>query len=356
MPSDGGYVGTLAVVTCSISPPIGVWQNISPQEFTTPSDLETVAVGVDVRSGAVYAAASDKTVPNNILNGATGVMTSTDCGASFHLASTGTNSDVLKTGDPWAIVVTVDGIIFINNGYGDHPTLYRSTNSGKDFEALNVNPDGSASDFVQHVAVDPTDPKHLLVRFHELCASPHTVVCLSETYDTGDHWRVIDGPPELTGFNEGGDLAVLDHDTYFFTGDNGADLRVNGTWQRVLSGATHGAAYIASDGRLYLGVVSDALYVSSSNPLGATWQRLPGSPGATTLIDDGTTLYASNYEQYGGQPLFSASIHDVTMPSTQWQNAPQSVARGATHFAYDPIHHYVYGSNLGGGLWRLRVQ
>lgn len=81
----------------SSSANVGVWQDISPPEFRTPSTMETLTVAVDpVHPNVVYATAG------NVTNGGhqgTGVMKSADCGKSWTKISTGRNASHFDGGD-----------------------------------------------------------------------------------------------------------------------------------------------------------------------------------------------------------------------------------------------------------------
>ena len=114
-------------------------------------------------------------------------------------------------------------------------------------------------------------------------------------------------------------------------------------------GSYAGVTTIAPDGTVYLASGS-AIYSSNSNPLGQTWTKLAGSPRASVITNDGTSLIAS----YGGttaHPAYIASLTNVT----QWTNMTDSpdMGRGANQLAYDPVHHIVYAADWAAGLWRV---
>jgi hypothetical protein len=392
--NDGGGADAGKLVhPCGDLPAAGAWQNISPPAFASPTNMETLAVVVDPSDGSVYAAAGNKT---NGGNGGTGVYKSTDCGATFALVSTGTNGDKLASGDPWAMLVDPDhpGTLYINNGYGNDPTIYRSTNGGVDWTALNPDPQqvtGSGLPFVQAIAMDPHDSAHLAVTFHVNCGSPYTPWCFSQSSDGGATWHLFNGPVSVPGFTIGGwteasSISILGASAYIvlspagvhYTGDGGA------TWTLVVASIDYtsygGSTHILPDGTLYVGNSGGSIYESASaaghDPPFAIYQapslpvpmpRLPyetglspavtalaGSPQVTQIIDDGVSLFASNNLQYGTPIFYTAALASPTV----WTPMPDSICangacRGSNEMAYDGAHHIVYSANWGAGLWRL---
>lgn len=388
----GGADAGRTVLPCGSLPAAGTWQNISPPAFASPTNMETLAVVVDPSDGSVYAAAGNKT---NGGNGGTGVYKSTDCGATFTLVSTGTNSDKLASGDPWAMLVAPDhpGTLYINNGYGNDPTIFRSTNGGVDWTELNPDPPhvtGSGAPFVQAIAMDPHDSAHLAVTFHTNCGSPYNAWCFSESSDSGATWHMFNGPVSVPGFTisgwtEASSISILGASAYLvlspagvhYTGDGGA------TWTLVLayidSTSYAGSTHILPDGTLYIGNSEGPIYQSASAPghdppfaiyqapsLPVPMPRLPfdsglspavtalqGAPTVTQIIDDGVNLFASNcYPQ--GSSFYRSTLANPTV----WTQMPDSicangVCRGSNEMAYDSAHHVAYSANWAAGLWRL---
>jgi hypothetical protein len=284
---------------------------------------------------------------------------STDCGATWTAQTTGENSDKLFTGDPWAMLIDPGNpdVIYMNNGYGDDPTLYKSTNAGVDWTALWPHPEWKQTSHVQAIAMDPADPEHLAVTFHTTCESPYNGMCLSRSNDGGDTWELFDGPSAITGWSEGASLAILGPTTYLLTfgfgggawySDNEGD-----TWTEVVPGNfdgsyTGGTANV--DGVLYLGG-ANSLYKSTSDPLGSAFEKIEGSAKVTVMISDGTNLYGGYAWNYDGNPMYSAPLSNLAT-WTQNTTAP-SMGRGPYQMAYDPVHHVIYSASIGAGLWRM---
>ena len=343
---------------CGNLPAPGTWEDVSPAAFKNPSNMETWAVVIGLQDQRIYAAAG------NITNGCggdkpckgTGAMESTDCGATWTAKSTGKNSDKLLTGDPWAMVIdpTNPDVIYINNGYGNDPTLYKSTNAGVDWAQLSTNPQKGVQSSVQDVAMDPNDPKHLAVSFHDNCDKPNNPMCISTTKDGGDSWTLINGPSALTGWQEAATLSVLGPTSYlyaaagaWFTSDSGT------SWTKVVDQGFY-ASYAGSttivNGTLYL-TGGNTVYKSTSNPLGSVFTSIPGSIRASSIVSDGTTVWAGNAWDYGGTPMYSAPLSNLSM----WTKNTVSgtMGRGPYQYAYDPTHHILYSASIGAGLWRI---
>lgn len=333
---------------------VGVWENISPPEFVNPSNMETLAVVVNPVDQAVYAAAGNKTNGGDI---GTGVYKSVDCGATWKLVSTGAGSDKIKSGDPWAIMLDAtnpDTTLYINNGYGNDPTIYRSTNGGVDFTALSPHPKWGVRSFVQAIAMEKANPKHIAVSFHQDCEAPNTALCLSSSTDSGETWTPFNGPPELTGWQEAATLTILGPTSYLFGAAGGWYTPDSGkTWTKVLKEGFYasyaGSSNVAPDGAVFW-AGSDSVYRSTSNPLGAEWASLGNSGRRSVVIDDGVNLFASWAWDTFGKPFYTAKLSD---PTVWTQMESPTISRGPNQFAHDPTHHIIYSANWGAGLWRL---
>jgi photosystem II stability/assembly factor-like uncharacterized protein len=344
---------------------VGTWESVEPAAFHSPSNMQTIAVAVNAQEGSVFAAASNKT---NGGNGSTGIYKSTDCGASWSMWNTGAGQANLATGQLWAMLIDPDSpqTMYVANGYGDGPTLYKSTNGGVDFsplapDASNVLP--SHNNFVQAVAIDPGQSQHLAVTFHDDCGAPLSPLCLSQTTDGGATWTEFNGPAEVTGWREGATLSIFGPSNYFYACDVGAWYTSDGgkSWTKALPqgvfGRYAGSTDIAPDGTAYIGVPNLGMFYSRADStatppvlLGSSWTLIPNSPQSTNVIDDGVELIAA---QVSGPPFFSASI---SMPAT-WTHMPTpAVQDGSNEMAYDPAHHVVYSANFENGLLRLVTQ
>jgi hypothetical protein len=389
----GAEAGTgTEVRSCADLPAAGAWQNISPPAFSEPANMETLAVVVAPDDQTVYAAAGNRT---NGGDKGTGVLKSADCGATWTLASTGTNGDKLATGDPWAMLIDPahSEVLYINNGYGTDPTLYKSTNGGVDWTELAPDPEhvtGTGAPFVQAIALDPRDGAHLAVTFHANCGAPYTPWCFSQSPDGGATWHLFNGPTSVPGFTitgwmEASSISVLGSTSYlalspggvYFTADGG------GTWTLVVAeiDATSyaGSTHVLPDGTLYIGDSGGLVFTSAAAPghdppfalyeaptLPVPTPRLPfqtglapavmalaNSPQVTQIIDDGVSLFGSNNLAQGAS-FFTAKLADPTA----WTQMPDeicvgAVCRGSNELAYDSAHHIVYSASWGAGLWRL---
>src|SRR5262249_29776195 len=127
----------------------------------------------------------------------------------------------LETGQLWAALVDPSNPqnMYVVNGYGNGPTVYKSTNGGVDWAPLS--PDvsnvlGYHDNFVQAIAMDPTNSEHLAVTFHDNCGAPFQPLCMSQSTDGGNTWTEFNGPSELTGWQEGATLTVLGATNYLY--------------------------------------------------------------------------------------------------------------------------------------------
>jgi len=362
---DGGSGGTPPVVVktdCSMLPAPGTWENVSPDAFLNPSNMETMAVVVNPVDHTVFAAAG------NVTNGGkegTGVYRSDDCGATWKHISTGAGFDKLKTGDPWAMMIDPSNpqVMYINNGYGDTPTIFKSTNGGVDFTPLapdEKNVLSQHTNFVQAIAMEKDDPKHIAVSFHDNCGAPFTGSCISHSTDSGATWHELPGPTQVSAWAEAASLAVLGPESFLYACDKGVFFTQDSgkNWDKVFDGSTlgsyAGSAHFGPDGTLYLGVTNQGVFASSPDdgPVGKKWTKLSGSPGnVSTIIDDGKQLIVTWSWDDSGEPFVAASLDDLTKWTKQKSAAP--IKRGANQLAYDPEHHVVYGANWATGLWRL---
>jgi hypothetical protein len=111
--------------------------------------------------------------------------------------------------------------------------------------------------------------------------------------------------------------------------------------------------YVGSDDNVYLGVGNTGIIVSPRAQIdgsGSSWTKLPNSPIATAIIDDGVSLFASNGWDMSGQPFYRAPLGN---PGAWTQMKSPSVVSGGNPMVYDSAHHIVYSANWSGGLWRL---
>jgi len=337
---------------------VGVWEQITPPQIQIEG---TTGVGMDAVSvdpldpATVYTSGGHKAC---CANGSDGIFKSTDCGATWVKWNTGTNGDKLDQGYVWYSGIVIDPrsskIMYAQSGYGAEG-LWKSTDGGVSWLQLFTPetkiPDVVQYNFTQDLSMDPTDANHLVVSFHNDCAAPYAPMCMADSRDGGATWRIFKGPPSLPGWIEGAGVVTLSAHAFiyssfsgvYYTADDGA------SWEKVAASGTFQLYKSPADGKMYLG--SGNAILSSID--GHAWTVIPGSPAAMSVFGDGKTVFASFTNNYGGQPIYSASESDLLT----WTNVktPQ-IRQGVTWFAYDSQHHILYSANLNGGLWRTVTQ
>lgn len=353
--------GANPAVRCSLgNAGTGIWKKISPPKFVDPPNMESMAVAVNPLDGTVYAAAG------NVTNGGhegTGVYRSSNCGQSFELISKGAGAQNLFTGNPWVLRIdpVEPNIMYINNGYGNEPTIYRSRDGGVDFTALYPAPASVVRNFSQAISLDPNNPKHLIMSYHLTCKGGHSPVCLVRSKNGGDTWEIIDGPSELPGWQEAASVGILGPDSYVYTGRGVWFTSDSGkSWSQVMQhtmfGSYGGGTHKASDGRYYLpggrgGGASGQVSIAEGNPLGSSWRQLKAPPTGV-IVDDGEHLIASF--AYLKKNVFNWAPLDAP---ENWTAMPdEGCERGANMLAYDPVHRVVYSANWTAGLWRFVLE
>jgi len=220
------------------------------------------------------------------------------------------------------------------------------------------------TNFVQAVGMDPGDPKHIVITFHDSCTSMFNGNCLSETTDGGDTWREFSGPSDLTGWSEASSITVFGAMTYLLTTPSGAGGGYftsdgGGHWNKLVDGPAYGSygggAHIAADGNAYLAIANTGVFYSHASAtaaLGESWTLIPGSPMGSVVFDDGKNLYVTwgfnGSHQYAVAPL--AGLTTAAPPAfTPLADDGQA---GANMLDYDKSHHILYAAAIGTGLWR----
>ncbi len=387
-----GDAGTAGAPPTSLSPPVdcaklasvvGVWQNISPPELLTPGNMEVYSVAVNPLDGTVFMSGGNNTNGGACPAGTTcpqtltGLMRSSDCGATFariNSVAAGTDSANLITGALWAMVLDPKdpNIMYVANGYGMNPTLYKSSNAGVDWKALKPDPAGKLN-FVQAVAVSPYDSKHLAITWHVNCEAPRTPFCLSTSTDGGDTWKLFDGPSsipdwKIDGWMEASAISVLGPTSYllttpagvWFTGDTGAK------WFQVapeIVYATYSGSSVIAGGDLFIagaGHILRSPKAAGDPPFDLatshTVAPLMGSPTVTALVTDGKSLFVGSSRD-GEHQLWTAPLSDPTKwTQTTDKICKGTICRGPNEMALDPVHHVVYAANWATGLWRLVIE
>jgi photosystem II stability/assembly factor-like uncharacterized protein len=377
-------------VNCDkLSTEVGVWHDISPTQLTTPGNMETYAVAINPMDGTVFATGGNVTnmsecpAGESCPPGGTGILRSSDCGATWAAVSTttaGTDSAKLLTGGLWALLVdqTEPQTMYTANGYGNDPTIFKSSDYGVNWTALNPDPThtlATVTNFVQAIAIDPFDHKHLALTFHDNCTAPHKVLCFSQSTDAGDTWTVFDGPSSIpgwtiSGWEEGASISILGKSNYVYTAGAGIWYTGDGgtTWTQIapqyIMGSYAGTTMIAPDGTLYIGgnnLFTSAAAAGQVPPFDLDKSKmitkLANSPNANVLVTDGVNIYAGPTPGTVMQPYWTAPLSDPT----NWTHMPDQICghlgcRGPNEMAYDPNHHVIYSANWGAGIWRLVTQ
>src|SRR5688572_22876905 len=182
------------VLDCEGLAATGTWQDITPPGISK-QDYGAQKFAVDpVNAGIVYLGSDVQ-----------GVWKTQNCGASWTHVNTGSNAEAVDGGRHWCFGLDHEDpeTLYLCNGYGNEFVgLMKSTNAGVDWEEVypaKADP-RKFRDVPAHVGgmvMDPRNPKHILIDFHEECEGSHPPYCIGETYDGGETWRLIDGDPRM---------------------------------------------------------------------------------------------------------------------------------------------------------------
>jgi hypothetical protein len=344
---DGGGSSTSpggVVHACSALPAPGTWENITPPALLQDGGIGNVPsiVADPSNPGVLFAGGGPKSCCGN---GSMGFWKSTDCGATWTKLNVGTNGAELDTGWQWSVRLTPYAL-FVTNGYGQPPTLFKSTNGTDWSQAWGTEISQYLQyDFAQQVSVEAGDPMHLAVSMHENCLGAFAPICIAESTDGGSTWHMIKAPG--TGWQEGATaiplgpgtiLYAMFNDPLFYTNDDGE------TWEQVGPNGS-GGFYVSPSGTMYMGTANGLAHSAD----GHAWSYYGSGPPLDVVLGDGQTVYASNAYDMGGQPIYTAPESD---PSTWTQMKTPPMKSGGSAFAYDAAHHVLYSANWEGGLWR----
>jgi hypothetical protein len=349
---------------------VGAWEEITPSGVQLPGPMDA-AYGVNAfivdpnNAGTVYLGTSEQ-----------GIWKSTDCGATWVHINTGTSgptcgwdgktcAQVLDTGRQWTMAIDPydSNVLYANNGFGQYTAgLLKSTNGGVDWKQIWPPPNAppqidGASDFVGSLQMDPSNHDHLVIDFHSNCTTPYVSLCLGESMDAGETWRVVNGDPAMGMFSAHDSRNyILDDSSHWLfaaagslwhTADSGA------SWKKISDQTFHGELHRGKDA-LYLGGLSGILRSVD----GVDWSLIPNSGQIIGgLVSDGEKLYASSFAscfEWGKdlQVYETASESDTT----QWTTfASPGMTQGGA-LAFDSDHHILYSSNCQQGFWRVRTQ
>jgi len=245
----------------------------------------------------------------------------------------------------------------------------RSTNGGVDWTRYDVNVPGSNNQFYPP-AVDPYDPKHLLL-------SGHGVAVLAESSDGGLTWSEIVMASDMKGgatvdisFIDTG-VAATTHDTWLSIGQAGN----TGTW-RTTTGRAGGAGgwqqvetntHPPGIGQIYQPDTGGVVYMTGlysklgfgvfrSTDYGATWAHF-GDMNLQERVVFGTAknVYAMMGNEVPGTGSDPA-IQVAAQPGTAWAGVatPPGMTQGPLQVAVtsDGQHSIVVLANWTAGLWR----
>ncbi len=284
-----------------------------------------------------------------------GVWKTTDCGASWTLVNTGTLGKEIGSGRNWTMAIDpVDPeVLYANSGYGPGG-LFKSTNGGVDWANLlgagTIFDKDVVADFVEFVALDPTDHQHLLVSSHANCLNEvEGPTCFAESTDGGQTWKMI----KVAGMGYEGTGHVLLDRTTWINFQPGASVEVTqnsgGTWVSSGSDASNqaGELYKHNDGYYY---AAGSFGVQRSHD-GLTWQGVPNSPKSYSLAGDGDTMFTSWHDT-------TPTLYWTSTDGKTWTkySQPPNLKVGAWLMRYDRDHSLLYTSNNTGGFWRVKTK
>lgn len=340
----------------------GRWENISP-----------VKTAFDTSNGHNFADAIvvDPFDAATVWHGTgyAGLFKSTDCGATFVRVNTGRNADALQGSALGSMAVDpVNPGVMYTTAFDGANGLFKSSNGGVDWDQL-LPPSSNVAkavdgNVVNSVAMDPRDPRHLVIGMHANCLAPLGAVCEAESIDAGATWTLTTVPVPGQGWAPGAGAFILGATSWLFgTYSSGLWLTTDrgATWSNVTpsggSGSTAGKTICVPfypnlvDGRYYLPAMEGILRSTSGD--GRTWSLLPNSGGRSVgFAMGGGYMYSADQ--------WSTTYHVASeSDSTKWSTLPGQPSAalptnlGAPYLAYDPAHHVLYSANFAGGLWRV---
>jgi len=355
--------GPIVVGACDKLPQPGVWEEITP-----PGSVHAYfdPGGGPIPSGIPNFIAQPLR-PGTVLVGGVGegLFETKDCGATWVHLNTGINGDKLEDhhiADPQFTLDPSNADVFyivLNYGNGG---VWKTTNGGVDWKQTF---DAAASstfvyDFVNTVALDPTDPQHLVATPHGWCVdgSGNAVgSCGLESKDGGDHWTKISVP----NWMEGGALIILGGPRWLmaggqnrlqYTDDSGT------TWTDITPAGTGGA----NPGHYYSELTKTYYLTSDYGMMRSTdqvhWTKMDNSPVSSMIVGTGKTLYVCH--PYGTCNTAPESDPQTWTPFALPQVITDHKSRTFS-LTYDSTHHVLYAGGVGqpgynGGLYRMVLE
>lgn len=345
----------------------GVFEEITPAEVKTTLGQKTPD---GQTKGGPFAMAVDPVNLGTVYSGTLlqGVWKSTDCGATWTKIATGTHGEDVNRGMNWTFEIdpVEPDTVYTNSGYGSNG-LFKSTDGGvnwTDIWSAQSQPELSRAfqyNFANVVALDPENPKHVLLTFHEPCLPPHTSTCIVESEDAGATWQIHDGKPGWNG-GEGQVIFFLDSPTTWLWGS-----QTNGFWRTPDSGKTweeipkmatshlQGTRMLRTKGGVFYVPAGDGIWRSPDGKAN-TWELMSDTgPIVGSVVSDGTTMFASTcyFGSFCDQPRYLTSAETDGKTWHAMTTVPKMSQGG--NLGYDAGHKLLFSSNLVAGLWRVVV-
>jgi hypothetical protein len=340
-------------------PPLvaGQWQRVDPVPGQTDATI-------DGERNFGYQRIANSPAASNVLYLGTflrGLWKSTDGGASWRKINTGTNGYKLDAGRLWAVAVdpTNANIVYTTPGYGSQEQgLYKSTDGGVNWtQMLPLSVAQATSPSIYSIAINPANPRHLLLGSHQPWGYPNSAGIL-ESRDGGASWTVHRA---ISSWGWGHNVMFIDSTTWLLATQSDGFWRTTDsgrTWNRVSNELMmHGGGTLlrTPNGALYTGA-SRSMLRSTDN--GATWRRVgpESSDGFYDIVSDGTYLYMQRSNT--GLPVSPPSPYYISPISdgVNWSAQPggQTFENGPFGMVYDSVNGVIVSSNWLGGLWRLK--
>lgn len=187
-------------------------------------------------------------------------------------------------------------------------------------------------------------------------------MCLAESRDGGETWHIYEGPVTATAADGGAPL-ILGTDALVYADPTGAyfiddHARGKSEWSTVLTWEqswgfnainSNGTAFDA-DGRVYLGADNGLWFSDPDDDFGRKWTKVPNWPFSIVVATDGQSLFTSVKRDNETRKVHTAPLDDLAAFAPM--NTPEGW-NGVSSFAYDPVHHILYGAAGNHGLWRV---